>query len=187
MHFRLNLSTSSASNSPFGQRSSVRRTLTGRKRKRGDLEGSFVSQSKSSATFEQSASSSGPVQVYETDVHGKFVKLDHDGPWETSYSHLSRIKVRRGERVKQGQVIGAVGSTGMSTGPHLHYQMWRSGRFVDAMRVELPTSATLAASEKAAFKAAVDKWTPLLPDLEALADDGPPEGEPAGDAAGGEE
>ena len=86
MHFRLNLSTSSASNSPFGQRSSVRRTLTGRKRKRGDLEGSFVSQSKSSATFEQSASSSGPVQVYETDVHGKFVKLYNSGDDEVSMS-----------------------------------------------------------------------------------------------------
>ena len=73
--FRLNISSSSQSTSPFSQRSSVRRTLTGRKRKRGEQEGSFLMQSKASSSYAQSASASGPIEIYETDVHGKFVKL----------------------------------------------------------------------------------------------------------------
>jgi murein DD-endopeptidase MepM/ murein hydrolase activator NlpD len=56
--------------------------------------------------------------------HGRFVKLNHEGPYESSYSHLSRISVRKGQRVRQGDIIGYVGSTGLATGPHLHYQFW---------------------------------------------------------------
>ncbi len=95
--------------------------------------------------------------------HGRFVKLDHEGPWETSYSHLHRIRVKLGERVRQGQVIGEVGATGLATGPHLHYQMWQGGKYVDPLRVALPTSRTLPAGEKAAFAASVAQWLPMLP------------------------
>ena len=94
--------------------------------------------------------------------HGKHVKLDHDGPYDTSYSHLSSISVKKGSRVRQGQIIGKVGSTGMSTGPHLHYQMWRNGQYVDAMRVDLPRSKALPTGQKAAFQAQVTKWLPSL-------------------------
>ncbi|MEE2751090.1 MAG: peptidoglycan DD-metalloendopeptidase family protein, partial [Myxococcota bacterium] len=52
--------------------------------------------------------------------YGKLVKINHSGPYETRYAHLSRILVRHGQRVKQGQIIGHVGATGLATGPHLH-------------------------------------------------------------------
>ena len=95
--------------------------------------------------------------------HGNFVKIRHDGVYETSYSHLSRIAVRQGQRVAMGQRIGAVGSTGMSTAPHLHYQMWRNGKFVDALREKLPTSTPVPKAERGGFDAAVTRWLPALP------------------------
>jgi hypothetical protein len=63
------------------------------------------------------------------------------------------VGVRRGQKVRQGDFIGKVGSTGLATGPHLHYQMWRRGAFVDAMRVELPLQKTLQDDERSAFAA----------------------------------
>jgi murein DD-endopeptidase MepM/ murein hydrolase activator NlpD len=85
--------------------------------------------------------------------HGYYVEIQHDDEWATSYSHLSRVGVRRGQKVRQGDFIGKVGSTGLATGPHLHYQMWRRGAFVDAMRVELPLQKTLQDDERSAFAA----------------------------------
>jgi murein DD-endopeptidase MepM/ murein hydrolase activator NlpD len=84
--------------------------------------------------------------------HGNFVKIKHQSPYQTSYSHLSKINVKKGQKIKQGRVIGKVGTTGLSTGPHLHYQMWKNGRFVDAMKVKLPKSKRLSKSEMGAFK-----------------------------------
>ena len=88
--------------------------------------------------------------------HGNFVKLNHQNGYMTSYSHLNSIKVKKGRRIKQGQILGTVGMTGLATGPHLHYQMWKNGRFVDAMKIKLPKSKQLAKSEisqlKQAFK-----------------------------------
>lgn len=95
--------------------------------------------------------------------HGNFVKIDHGNGYQTSYSHLSRISVRQGQQVKQGEIVGKVGSTGLATGPHLHYQMWRNGSYVDAMSVKLPSTGRLPQSEKAAFQAKVDKWMAMLP------------------------
>ncbi|MFT4976111.1 MAG: murein DD-endopeptidase MepM/ murein hydrolase activator NlpD [Myxococcota bacterium] len=88
--------------------------------------------------------------------HGNFIKLDHAGPYESSYSHLSRIAVAKGERIKQGQIIGYVGSTGMSTGPHLHYQFWVNGRYVDPMSIELPRGQRLSDAELARFSTTRD-------------------------------
>ena len=96
--------------------------------------------------------------------HGNFVKLNHDGPYETSYSHLSRIKVKNGQQVRQGQIIGLVGSTGMSTGPHLHYQMWKNGKYVDAMKVPLPRSTPLDRALMAEFQTSVERFVPMLDD-----------------------
>jgi len=84
--------------------------------------------------------------------HGKFVKLSHAGSLATSYSHLSRIKVSAGQRVKRGQIIGHVGSTGLSTGPHLHYQVYRNGKAVNPMSVKFEQSSQLAGSELRAFR-----------------------------------
>jgi murein DD-endopeptidase MepM/ murein hydrolase activator NlpD len=85
--------------------------------------------------------------------HGNFIRLDHGNGLDTGYSHMSRIAVSRGQRVRRGQVIGYVGSTGLSTGPHLHYEMYRGGKTVDPSSVRFVTRAQLTGSELAAFRA----------------------------------
>jgi murein DD-endopeptidase MepM/ murein hydrolase activator NlpD len=99
--------------------------------------------------------------------HGRFVKIRHDGAWQTSYSHLSRILVKHNQRVRQGQIIGKVGSTGLATGPHLHYQMWKNGSFVDPMKISLPRSQPLPRNERAVFKEATRSWLGQLDALSA--------------------
>ena len=59
--------------------------------------------------------------------YGNFVQVNHGGGLATGYGHMSRIVARPGQRVRQGQIIGYVGSTGLSTGPHLHYELYRNG------------------------------------------------------------
>lgn len=104
---------------------------------------------------------------------GKYVRIAHANGHETAYAHLSRIGpgIREGVRVRQGQVIGHVGTTGRSTGPHLHYEVMVRSRQINPMDVRLPTGTTLAGADLAAFKAHVarvnvvlDKWgeTPAL-------------------------
>ena len=74
--------------------------------------------------------------------NGNYVKIYHNGTYSTAYLHMSRIGagITRGVRVRQGQTIGYVGSTGLATGPHVCYRFWRNGVQVDALRVELPPS-----------------------------------------------
>ena len=67
--------------------------------------------------------------------YGNVVKIKHKGGYESLYAHQSRRRVKRGQRVKKGQVIGYVGSTGRSTGPHLHFGLKKNGRWIDPMRV----------------------------------------------------
>lgn len=62
---------------------------------------------------------------------GKMVVVDHGNGWQTAYAHLKRIKVRDGERVKRGEVIGTVGKSGNATGHHLHYEVRRHGKAID--------------------------------------------------------
>lgn len=70
---------------------------------------------------------------------GNAVVIDHPNGFRTRYGHMSSFAgIHVGSRVRQGQVIGYVGSTGLATGPHLHYEMWRSGRAIDPLAVELP-------------------------------------------------
>jgi murein DD-endopeptidase MepM/ murein hydrolase activator NlpD len=74
--------------------------------------------------------------------NGNYVKIRHNSTYTTGYLHMSKIAsgVVAGTRVKQGQTIGYVGSTGLATGPHLCYRFWRNGVQIDALRVELPPS-----------------------------------------------
>lgn len=74
--------------------------------------------------------------------NGNFVKIRHNGMYATQYLHMSKIALglRPGKKVVQGETIGFVGSTGLSTGPHLCYRFWKNGTQVDALRVELPPS-----------------------------------------------
>jgi murein DD-endopeptidase MepM/ murein hydrolase activator NlpD len=90
--------------------------------------------------------------------HGRFVKLDHAGPYASSYSHLSKLTVKKGQRVRQGQIIGYVGSTGLATGPHLHYQFWVNGKYVNPLTVKLPSAGVPAVQDKAGFAAWRDRW-----------------------------
>ena len=73
---------------------------------------------------------------------GKMVVLKHMSSYVTKYLHLSRFSrgLRIGSRVRQGQIIGFVGSTGLATGPHLHFELHEFGRVVDPLRVNLPSS-----------------------------------------------
>lgn len=74
--------------------------------------------------------------------NGNYVKIRHNATYTTQYLHMSRIApgLRPGDKVKQDQTIGFVGSTGLATGPHLCYRFWKNGVQVDALRVELPAS-----------------------------------------------
>jgi len=67
--------------------------------------------------------------------YGKVVKIKHAGGYVSLYAHQSRIRVKRGQRVKKGQIIGYVGSTGRSTGPHLHFGLMKNGRWINPMKV----------------------------------------------------
>ncbi|UZW56874.1 M23 family metallopeptidase [Sphingobium sp. JS3065] len=85
--------------------------------------------------------------------HGNYVRLEHGNGLSTGYAHMSRIAAGPGQRVRQGQVIGYVGSTGLSTGPHLHYELYRNGRTINPLSVRFTTTAQLAGRELAAFRA----------------------------------
>jgi murein DD-endopeptidase MepM/ murein hydrolase activator NlpD len=84
--------------------------------------------------------------------YGNHIAIGHNGGLGTSYSHLSRIIVSPGARVIQGQVIGYVGSTGLSTGPHLHFETYRNRQLVNPNSVRFATTSLLSGNELAAFR-----------------------------------
>ena len=89
--------------------------------------------------------------------HGNYVMVAHSKNLSTAYAHMSRILVKPGQTVGQGQVIGLVGSTGLSTGPHLHYETWLGGKPVNPMTLKFLGGTNLAGSELARFKSAMAK------------------------------
>ena len=112
--------------------------------------------------------------------HGNYVKLSHGGGLGTGYAHMSRIAVSSGAHVRRGQVIGYVGSTGLSTGPHLHYEMYRNGATVNPASVSFVTRAQLSGSELASFRARLAEVQKVAPGaaLANLAPDPAAEQEP---------
>ena len=84
--------------------------------------------------------------------YGNFVRINHAGGLATGYAHMSRIAVRNGQSVERGQVIGYVGSTGLSTGPHLHYEMYRNGQKIDPSTVQFVTRSQLSQTQLANFR-----------------------------------
>jgi murein DD-endopeptidase MepM/ murein hydrolase activator NlpD len=96
--------------------------------------------------------------------YGKYVRLRHNNGYETAYGHMSGFArgIQPGVRVRQGQVIGYVGSTGLSTGPHLHYEIWVNGRVVDPMRIKLPRGRVLDGPVLANFEHERDRLDGLF-------------------------
>ncbi len=99
--------------------------------------------------------------------YGQYVRLKHPkyGPYKTCYAHLSKIKVKKGQKVKQGDIIGLVGSTGNSTGPHLHYEFKVKDKRVNALTQVLPDSEALDPARMAAFEQRRDSILPLMEEV----------------------
>lgn len=91
--------------------------------------------------------------------YGNFIKIRHNETYGTNYAHLSRYAkgIKRGTSVVQGQVIGYVGSTGFSTGPHLHYEVTYNGTLVNPLEVEFPAGDPIGAETRPAFESRRDE------------------------------
>ena len=96
--------------------------------------------------------------------YGKYVRIKHNNGYETAYGHMSAFAkgMEPGKRVRQGQIIGFVGSTGRSTGAHVHYEILVNGRFVDPMRVKLPRGRSLEGPILANFEKERDRVDGLM-------------------------
>ncbi|TXI66407.1 MAG: M23 family peptidase [Flavobacterium sp.] len=97
--------------------------------------------------------------------NGNFVKVRHSSSYATQYLHMSKILVRNGQRVSQGQVIGKVGSTGLATGPHVCYRFWKNGVQVDPLRQKLPNAEPLNETHKKEYLAHI---APLKKELDSI-------------------
>ncbi|MBV1917413.1 MAG: M23 family metallopeptidase, partial [Sphingomonadaceae bacterium] len=84
--------------------------------------------------------------------HGKYVRIEHGKGLGSGYAHMSRIAVNRGARVEAGQVIGYVGSTGLSTGPHLHFEVYRGKRKVNPLSVRFVSRPQISGKELGEFR-----------------------------------
>jgi murein DD-endopeptidase MepM/ murein hydrolase activator NlpD len=85
--------------------------------------------------------------------NGNFVKVRHNNTYTTQYLHMSRRAVKRGQSIRQGQVIGYVGSTGLATGPHVCYRFWKNGQQVDPYRQKFPAATPIPDKDLSAFNA----------------------------------
>lgn len=105
--------------------------------------------------------------------YGNWLRIRHNDGWETGYAHLSRYAkgLKPGMRVRQGQLVAYVGSTGASTGPHLHYETWYRGARVNPVSAKVPQGTVLAGRELAAFKAEKARIDRLLQEQEQAAQD----------------
>ena len=98
--------------------------------------------------------------------NGNYVKVKHSSTYSTQYLHMSKILVRRGQRVSQGETIGKVGSTGLATGPHVCYRFWKNGVQVDPLAQKLPNSEPMNAKFKPRF---MQEMAPLKKELDSIA------------------
>jgi len=94
--------------------------------------------------------------------YGNVIKIRHADGYVTLYAHQSRRKAKAGQRVKKGQVIGFVGSTGRSTGPHLHFGLYKNGRPINPMRMVKFSSKGLSGKDKRAFLRRKRKYTKII-------------------------
>ena len=98
---------------------------------------------------------------------GNCVKIKHNNTYQTVYAHMYKFGkgIKKGVRVKQGQIIGYVGSTGMSTGPHLHYEVIENGRKINSQKMKLPSGKILTGNERKNFEVSKIKIDVLKSDL----------------------
>jgi len=92
------------------------------------------------------ASGSGVIMMSQKyKGYGNYILIKHNSTYQTAYGHMSKFGrgIRKGVRVNQGKIIGYVGSTGMSTGPHLHYEVIKNGKRINSQRLKLPTGKIL--------------------------------------------
>lgn len=106
-------------------------------------------------------------QAGYTAGNGNFVKIKHDKTYSTQYLHMSRILARKGKHVKQGEIIGKVGSTGLATGPHVCYRFWKNGVQVDALKLKLPNSQPMERNNLPRY---FNLIRPLKTELDSVAD-----------------
>jgi murein DD-endopeptidase MepM/ murein hydrolase activator NlpD len=99
--------------------------------------------------------------------YGIIIRIDHPGPYDSAYAHLDRIAagVKGGKTVEKGQVIGFVGSTGLATGPHLHFEMYKNGAFVNPLTAKISTEDSFQRKKNPAFSA---KKQQVLAQLSAM-------------------
>ncbi|MEM6270944.1 MAG: peptidoglycan DD-metalloendopeptidase family protein [Bacteroidota bacterium] len=112
---------------------------------------------------------------------GNYVAIRHNGTYTTRYLHMSKFGpgIRKGVRVTQGQVIGYVGSTGLATGPHLHYEMIQNGKHVDAQSIDIPPGDPIAPEHQEAYAAHRDEVVARLDALPIPGTYTASQGEPA--------
>jgi len=99
-----------------------------------------------------------------TSANGNYVKIKHNGTYTTQYLHMSKIGkgVKAGSRIRQGQVIGYVGSTGLATGPHLCFRFWKNGKQEDWLQEKIPPSEPVSASNRMSFESKKSEAMGLL-------------------------
>lgn len=95
-------------------------------------------------------------------AYGNMVKIRHNGTYQTNYGHMSKFAVKKGNKVKQGSVIGYIGSTGLSTGPHLHYEMEKNGVKVNPLKEVLPPGQPIKAENQDRFFSEIKKLSKEL-------------------------
>lgn len=97
---------------------------------------------------------------------GNVIKVRHNATYQTAYKHLNGYArgVHNGARVKQGQVIGFVGNTGMSTGPHLHFEFYQSGNYIDPLGKRFPSAEPVPSEHLTFFKSSAERLLKTLPD-----------------------
>ena len=99
-----------------------------------------------------------------TKNNGNYVKVRHNGTYTTQYLHMSKIKpgIKKGVYVKQGEIIGYVGSTGLATGPHVCYRFWKNGRQVDPYTQKLPPGDPIKEENKEDYFSVKDSLIQVL-------------------------
>ena len=94
--------------------------------------------------------------------YGNLTSIRHNSVFSTNYAHQSKFAVSYGQKVTQGQIIGYVGSTGFSTGPHLHFEMVKNGTKINPMTIDIPSDESVSEEKMPEFQAAIADWQKQL-------------------------